>query len=193
MIENSNQSSNEEDNLAMAALAAGDDDALAAIIKRWQGPITSFLYRTVGEYDTALDLSQEVFVRLYRNRRAYKTGGKFSSYLFMIASNLAKNHFRWKSRHPECHLDSEWGKGVAGDGVSHVDPGAHLERSEKGVQLQQALLSVPEKLRIPVILFYYEDYSHTEIAKILKCSRKSVETRIYRARQILKPLIEAIE
>ncbi|MDF1811227.1 MAG: RNA polymerase sigma factor [Verrucomicrobiales bacterium] len=179
------QSSQDEDNLAMIALAGGDDDALTQIIQRWQAPITAFLYRTVGDYETALDLSQEVFVRLYRNRKAYKQGHKFSSYLYMIASNLAKNHFRWKSRHPESVLDID-----ANETGSEGNPRLTLEKSEEGEQLRQALLEIPDKLRIPTVLFYFDDLSQPEIARILKCSRKSVETRIYRAKQLLKSSLE---
>ncbi len=190
MIPNQNLSSDDEDSLAMTTLAGGDDDALSTIMKRWQKPIVSFLYRTTGEYETARDLAQEVFVRLYRNRKTYQTGHKLSSYLFMIASNLAKNHYRWKTRHPESEYKTGWASTTAGDGSAHRDPGASLEKSEEGVHLQKALLEIPAKLRIPIVLFYFEDLSHPEIAKILKCSRKSVETRIYRARQLLKPLLE---
>lgn len=166
----------------MQSLAEGNDEGLNEIIERWQKPITSFLYQTIGDYNTALDLSQEVFVRLYRNRERYKSGKSFSSYLFTIASNLAKNHFRWKSRHPEAQLDNE--KLLIEATVS--DPYLELEKDERGAKVRAAVLTLPQKLRIPVTLFYFEGMSYAEIAEVLNTSTKTVETRLYRARQALK-------
>lgn len=179
-------SSNEEDCAAMAALANGDDDGLNQLIDRWQAPITAYLYRMVGDYESALDLSQEVFVRLYRNRANFKEGRSFSSYIFTIATNLGKNHFRWKGRHPETGLDPEWGSNISGEGVDHVSPAGFLEKSEESKKVKEAVSALPEKLRIPLILYYYQDLPQSEIAAILKCSEKSIETRLYRARKLLK-------
>lgn len=175
-------SKNEQDQLAMQSLAEGNDDALNGIIERWQKPITSFLYQTIGDYNTALDLSQEVFVRLYRNRKRFKAGKSFSSYLFTIASNLAKNHFRWKSRHPEAQLDSE----KLPPEAKISDPYSDMEKDERSAKVRDAVLTLPEKLRIPVTLFYFEGMSYAEIAEVLNTSTKTVETRLYRARQALK-------
>lgn len=166
----------------MQSLTEGNDSALNDIIDRWQKPIISFLYQTIGDYDTALDLAQEVFVRLYRNRKRYKAGKSFSSYLFTIAANLAKNHFRWKSRHPEDQLDHK--PDVIESRIG--DPSQDMEKNERGAKVRAAVLTLPEKLRVPVVLFYFEDMSYAEIAEILNTSTKTVETRLYRARQMLK-------
>ena len=179
-------SSNEEDNERMVVLSKGDDLALSRIMDRWQAPVISYLYRTTGNYETARDLGQEVFVRLYRNRKRYRAGGNFSSYIFTIATNLAKNHFRWRARHPEVQLEEDTEVQRVGDGAAHIDPSTYLEKLEDGGQIRKAVLSLPEKLRFPTILFYYHDMTHVQIAKILKCSEKAVETRLYRARNSLR-------
>ena len=173
------------DEEAMAALARGQNDALNAIMDRWSKPVTAFLYRSIGDYETALDLAQEVFVRLYRSRHTYKRRGTFSSYLFTIATNHAKNHFRWKSRHPEAELDEKSNQSIAGAGLDHLDPRARLEKSEDAQRVRDALLSLPDKLRLPMILFYYDEMSHAEIAGIFSCSEKTIETRLYRGRKLL--------
>jgi len=181
--------SSPEDNATMMALVQGRDAALNQIIHRWQIPITSFLYRMVGDRETAIDLSQEVFVRLYRNRSNYQPGERFSSYLFTIASNLGKNHFRWKKRHPEARLDDDFGNEQPGEDMACANPGAHLEQSEEARIVREAILSLPEKMQVPVILFYYHDMPQAEIARVLKCSEKSIETRLSRARKQLKSII----
>lgn len=174
----------------MMALAGGQDSALNEIIDRWQTPITSFLYRMVGDFETAVDLSQDVFVRLYKSRKSYKASDRFSSYIFTIATNLGKNHFRWKMRHPESRLDDDYGFEQAGSDVTHTNPCQYMEQSEQALKVRQAIQSLPEKHRIPVILFYYQELPQAEIAEILKCSEKSIENRLYRARKRLKSIME---
>lgn len=170
----------------MQALAEGDDNALNEIMNRWHKPIVSFLYKTIGDYDTSLDLAQEVFVRLYKNRLKYTSGKKFSSYIFTIAVNLAKNHFRWKSRHPEASIGDCEEVAIA----SSLNPQCELEKDEEARTVRLAVLSLPEKLRIPVTLFYFEELSHKEIADVMQSTSKSVEARLYRARKLLKLELE---
>ena len=124
-------SSNEQDNARMLDLSRGDDLALSRIMERWQAPIISYLYRTTGNYEMARDLAQEVFVRLYKNRKNYRSGGNFSSYIFTIATNLAKNHFRWKGRHPEVQLEEDTEAQRVGEDTAHLDPSIYMEKLER--------------------------------------------------------------
>lgn len=94
------------DSELMSRLAAGDDLALNEIMSRWSGRISAFLYRMTGQRETAVDLAQETFVKLYQARGRYRPQGNFSTYLFAIAANLARNHSRWKARHPTVSLDA---------------------------------------------------------------------------------------
>ena len=193
--ESQDPSSNEVDNERMIELSKGDDLALSRIMDRWQAPVISYLYRTTGNYETAKDLAQEVFVRLYRNRRRYRPGGNFSSYIFTIATNLAKNHFRWRARHPEVQLEEGPEVqlvGEVGDGTAQIDPSSYIEKVEDGGQIRIAVLALPEKLRFPIILFYYHDMTQVQIAEILNCSEKAVETRLYRARKSLRSVLSGL-
>ena len=177
------------DGEAMQRLRDGDDLALNELMDRWQKPILAYLYRTVGDYETAADLAQEVFVRLYKSRRRYRSGGSFSAYLFTIASNLARNHFRWKKRHPEAAL-SETPIARLHGGETSPDPSVQLERSEAGAEIKAAVQRLPEKLRQAVILFHFHELPQSEIAQILGCSEKSIETRLYRAKKQLRSAFE---
>jgi len=181
------------DSELMLRLADGDDLALNHLMDRWERRLTSFLLRMTGEHDTAVDLAQETFVRLYKARSRYSPSAKFSTYIFSIAANLARNHFRWKSRHPTVSLDAENSDGIPLVGeardTTHT-PAAAMEMSEKYREVFTALQSLPHDLKEALSLFVYDELSYTEIAKLAGCSVKAVETRIYRARHLLKETLQ---
>ncbi len=177
------------DRAILVRLREGDDLALNDLIDRWRKPILAYLYRTVGHYETAADLAQEVFVRVYRSRSRYRPKASASSYLFTIAANLARNHFRWSKRHPEAALDDDFVRHLESD-PDATDPSVRLERDEDSARVRAAVQRLPEKLRTPVILFHFNELPQSEIAKILRCSEKTVETRLYRARKLLRATLE---
>ena len=177
------------DSELMEQLAAGEDLALNALMSRWSGRVVAVLFRMTGQRESAVDLAQETFVKLYQGRHRYRPQGQFSTWLFAIAANLARNHARWRSRHPEVSSD-----GAGPDGTEHfpepADPGqspaeAVLTR-EKSVVVNAAILALPLDLREALTLFVHEEMSYAQIAELTGCSPKAVETRIYRARLILK-------
>lgn len=178
------------DHELMAHLASGDDLALNALIHRWSDRIISFLYRMTGRHDAAVDLAQETFVKLYQARSRYRPrGGEFSTWLFAIASNLAKNHARWRSRHPEVSLDipaDENSSSQPEPRSAAASPDQAAITSETEEQIRTAILDLPSELREALLLFTNEQLGYADIAHITRCSPKAVETRIYRARQILK-------
>src|SRR5882757_8340994 len=100
----------EADVLAMERLQAGDDLALNEIMGRWKQPLAGYLLRQLGGHEDALDLTMETFVRVYESRHRYAPSARFARWLFTIATNLARNHARWKERHPEVALESKEGE-----------------------------------------------------------------------------------
>ena len=84
----------------MIQLRQGEDFALNELIRRWQVPLTRYIYRYVGNQTEALDVAQETFVRVYQQRHRFKERLKFSAWMFAIATNLCRNFLRWRSRHP---------------------------------------------------------------------------------------------
>lgn len=175
----------ESDRQLLIQLRDGEDLALNALMDRWRKPILAYFYRTIGDYETAADLAQEVFVRVYRARRKYKPKAKASAYLFTIAANLARNHFRWTKRHPEAALTDEVTSRMERES-SQSDPARALEQTESSAAVRSAVQRLPEKLRTPVVLFHFNELPQSEIAEILRCSEKTVETRLYRARKMLR-------
>ncbi len=177
------------DSELMSRLAAGDDLALNDLMTRWSARVSAFLFRMTGQREVAVDLAQETFVKLYQARGRYKPQGNFSTWLFAIAANLARNHSRWKARHPTVSLaatDSDGSEIYA----EPVDPNQTPEQAalarEKSATIHRAILSLPPDLREAITLFIHEGLGYAEIAELSRCSAKAAETRIYRARQILK-------
>lgn len=179
----------------MLRLQAGDDTALNRLMTAWQRPLVRFIYRYIGNQEEALDLAQETFVRIYQARHSYRPKTKFSSWLFTIASNLCRNYKRWEHRHPTVAMVSDDGETDMADsypspGKTPRDTAAHNDMAAK---VRASIQSLPHDLKTVILLFEYEDLSHDEIAGVLGCSAKAVETRLYRARKLLKELLEGIE
>lgn len=173
---------------AMARLADGDDLALNEIMDRWASRLGAYLVRFLGNATEATDLVQETFVAVYRARAQYRPTARFSSWIFGIASNLARQKLRWRRRHPEValNLDFEESSFTHCQNQLPADPSTELQAGETASAIRSAVLALPPELRKPLVLGIYEEMSQAEIAHILKCSTKAVETRIYRAKQILR-------
>jgi RNA polymerase sigma-70 factor (ECF subfamily) len=171
------QQSDEE---AMLALQRGEDLALNRLMARWQTPLRSFLYRSTRNEEDALDLAQETFVRVYRHRGRFRAGAKFSTWMFQIALNLARDHARRRSRRPVASLEE------APEGVTDVHPGRQATDAEAAAAVRAAVAALPEELREAVLLAEFQDLSHAEIAEIVDATPKAVETRLYRAREKLR-------
>src|SRR5271168_2106415 len=95
------------DRVDMEKLQAGHAAALNDLMARHATPIFHFLCRLTGNEDDANDLSQETFVRVFKSKDTYRSEHRFSTWLYAIAANLARNHFRWRSRHPGVSLETE--------------------------------------------------------------------------------------
>jgi RNA polymerase sigma factor (sigma-70 family) len=182
--------SDEQDAQDMRRLASGDDSALDELMGRHAEKLFHYLVRSLQNEEDAADLAQETFVKVYQSRSRFDPSQKFSTWLHAIASNLVRNRYRWRSRHPQVSLDAESDQtglslreSVPGRGPSPREM-AQIEEQEDAVRC--AIAALPEDLRAPLILAEYEDLSQIEIGKILGCTTKAVETRIYRARQQLR-------
>jgi len=176
----------EDDIQLMQRLAGGEDLALNTLMSRWRDRVAAFLLRMVGDHATAMDLTQESFVRLYTSRHSYRPTAAFSTYLFHIAANLARSHARWKSRHPTVPMADDQGLMVPEPADTAPPPDEQAALNEKAALVNQAIAALPADLREALLLFTVEQMSHAEVAAALGCSAKAVEVRIYRARQMLK-------
>ena len=180
----------ESDRADMVRLVAGHDAALNDLMERHAPSVFRFLCRMLASEDDADDLTQETFVRVYQNRTSFRADACFSTWLFTIAANLARNHLRWRERHPNVALEAKPDEDTPSlrDTLSdgRLSAPEAMEAAERVDAIRSAVAELPEELRTPLVLAEYEDQSQKEIAQILSCSVKAVETRIYRARQQLR-------
>lgn len=179
-----------EDKRLMAALAAGEDLALNRIMQRWQRPVRAFLLRYLTSDADADDLVQETFVRVYRHRSRYEPKSRFSTWLFTIAVNLARNYAEKMGRRTAEPLDApaspERDARPREFASAEADPADATLARERTAAVRAAIQDLPADLRSAVILFEYEQLSHAEIAEIAGTTPKAIETRLYRARGQLK-------
>ena len=187
-----------DDSLLMVALQRGDESVLPLLIKRWERPLYSFSYRYVQNEQTARDIVEETIVRLFSKRDRYNPEYPLSTWLFTIASNLCKNHARWKKRHPEHPWEHQpdgskesttWEDKISSDAPTPIE---ETERNESHQLLKISIEQLPHDLKVVLLLHYYEGMSYKEISIVSNCSVRGIVTRLYRARKHLKVHYETV-
>src|SRR5438034_11115084 len=180
------------DHALLEATRAGDEDAFAELMGRYRNQITSYIYRMTNDYDAAVDLAQETFLRVYRAAGRYQTTHAFSTYIYRIATNLAISELRKRRRR---RLVSLTGLVTSTEGEELRDFDAPDEKplqdislvdSERKQVVKRAISTLPEKYRAPLVLRDVEGKSYDEIAAILRTSEGTVKSRINRARNFLR-------
>lgn len=178
------------DRADMERLAAGHDAALNDLMERHATPVFHFLCRMLNNEDDANDLAQEAFARVFQSRAKFRPNEKFSTWLFTIAANLARNQIRWRTRHPNVSLDAE--TGVAEEPLANMLPATGAAPNDQALATERAgavraaVSRLPADLREAIVLCEWEEKSVTEAAAILEATPKAVESRLYRARQNLR-------
>jgi RNA polymerase sigma-70 factor (ECF subfamily) len=178
------------DRADMERLAGGHEAALNDLMARHGRPVFQFLCRMLGNEDDANDLAQETFVRVYQHRASFWPGAKFTTWLYTIAANLARNHHLWVSRHPKVSLDAE--SETTGQSIGEVLPSAEPSpegaavAAERAAAVRAAVDNLPADMREVIILCEWQDLSAAEAAAILDTTPKAIDNRLYRARNLLR-------
>jgi RNA polymerase sigma-70 factor (ECF subfamily) len=182
---------NLSDHELIEATKQGDEAAFAEIVNRYRNPITNFLYRFLNDYEEAVDLAQETFVRVYFAIERYHTDYAFSTYIYRIASNLAISEIRKRKRRKLLSLtglfqteDEQETEFQPTDEKTLQDE--DLIEDERNRMIARAIAALPDKYRAPIILREIEDKSYEEIAQILDLGLGTTKSRISRARNLLK-------
>jgi len=186
----------EQDAQDMTRLARGHDAALNSLMGRHAEKLFHYLVRSLQNEEDAADLAQETFVKIYQNRAKFDLQQKFSTWLYAIASNLVRDRYRWRSRHQQVSLEAEDGQTETSlkETLRAVEPlpDQLMQNHERTDAVSKAVAALPEELKQALILSVYQDLPQAEIAIILNCSVKAVETRIYRARLQLRAALSAL-
>jgi RNA polymerase sigma-70 factor (ECF subfamily) len=186
--------SDAQDKALMVRIAAGDEAALRVLIEKHQGAVYGTIAKMLGDPVEAQDLAQQVFLRVYRAAGTYRATAQFKTWIFTIVRNLVFNEHRRRSRatlislHPP---DNEQGNPGSGAGLDLPDtanktPGENLLQAEMLRKVDEAILALPEKQRLAIVLRRYDEFTYEQIAEILKTSVPATKSLLFRARETLR-------
>ncbi len=166
-----------------------DPDAYALLVQRYQRGVVNLMYRLVGEWQTALDLAQEVFLRVYQTLDAYDDSRPFKPWLYRIATHRAYDYLRHQARRTRVITTVEASPDFSGD-ERHTNPQNAVIQGEIRQAVEDIVSSLPVRYRTVIVLRYLEDMSYREIAEALNIPLGTVKTRIHRARDLLRAALE---
>jgi RNA polymerase sigma-70 factor (ECF subfamily) len=175
----------------MLRVAAGDEEGFNYLAGKYHRPMIHFLYRMVGNQAIAEELTQEVFLRVYRARSSYRAEARFTTWLYRIATNLAVNHAR-DTRHERSaqtvYLDApdeETGTtpDVADDEITVEE---RLMRDERMAAIRRHVMALPERQRTAVLMHKYQGMDYRQIGDVLKLSESATKSLLFRAYQTLR-------
>jgi len=144
------------DRADMERLIAGHEAALNELMERHAGKLFNYLIRCLQNEEDAADAAQEAFVRVYQNRAKFDTSQRFSTWLYAIATNLVKDRYRYRTRHPQVSLDAE-NEATGSDFRESLPergptPSDTLAAEERAEMVRRAVAALPEELRVPILL-----------------------------------------
>jgi len=176
----------------MLQLQQGEMDAFTAIFKKYYPMIFQFSCRMLMNAHDAEEITQETFMQVYQAAPRYKPMAKFTTWLYTIAKNLCLNKLksgklRWIATKPSSNEELSLEESLPS---SDRLPSVEIERKETSEIVMKAVRSLPESLRITIILSRYEEFSNREISVIMKCSEIAVKLRIHRAMKKLAKLLK---
>lgn len=176
----------------LAQVVQGDSQAYRELVVRHQSLIFTLCLKMLGDREEAQDAAQEVFFQAYQSLRDYQGGAAFRSWLYKIACNKCLDIRRKKARRASIASISPLQEDAPTQS-SEPTPEEHLVQSEAHSELKNAVDSLPEKYRDVVVLYHYQHLSYKEIAEFLGIEPKSVETRMSRAKKMLRDLLRKEE
>lgn len=167
-------------------------EAYELLVKRYKDPLTNFVYRFVGDKDTSVDIVQDTMIRFYLNKDSYKSFAKFSTWIYTIATNLAKNELKRRKRKKLLSIFGDDDEQTIDLKDNSVLPDVAADSEIKNKIIQDALSKVKKVYREVVILRDIQDLSYEEIAEITGLSIGTVKSRINRGRAQLQELLKHI-
>jgi len=183
----------------MLAVQKDDASAFEELMFRFQGRVQSLLRHLIGNREIAEELTQDVFLRVFRARKSYQPKAKFSTWLFTIANNVAFNQLRSQRRKPETQFSKEsdesrsetvWDPAEMIVAGSESMPARQLDKSELREMVRLAIEALNERQRMAVLLNRFEGMNYAEIAEVMELSPQAVKSLLCRAHIQLRNLLQ---
>ena len=183
----------------MLAVQKDDASAFEELMLRFQGRVQSLFRHLIGNRDMAEDLTQDVFLRVFRARKSYQPDAKFATWLFTIANNVALNKLRSQQRKPEIQFGGKVNDSPSDTALEPADviaaksewmPARQLDKSELREMVLLAVEALNERQRMAVLLNRFEGMNYTEIAAVMKLSPQAVKSLLCRAHVQLRNLLQ---
>jgi RNA polymerase sigma-70 factor (ECF subfamily) len=159
----------------------GDQGAFEAIVQRYERTVFNVAYRIVKDRDDAADVTQAVFIKIYRKLGSYDPRYRFFSWLYRITVNESINHLKRTQRRAEVDCGRE--------ARGRSTPWDSLAQTEKSDFLQSALTALKLDYRVVIVLKYFLELSYKEISEIVGIPEKTVKSRLFTGRQLLRDIL----
>ncbi len=163
----------------------GEEDIFNELVRRHKEKVRNIVYLTLNDRDAVDDIAQDVFITVYRSLKNFRFESQFTTWLYRITVNKCKDHLRRKNIR----------RIVLPFRDNQEDPGYELSpeiNNTKEIVLK-AISRLPDKMRIPLVLKDIEGFSYQEIAETMQCEIGTVKSRIFRAREGLKKILQPLE
>ncbi len=168
---------------------SGREESFEELVSRYQRPIVSYVYRMLNDYDSSLDVTQEVFIKVYKSLERYSSDYKFSTWLYRIAHNAAIDHIRRNSKKLQS-LETENQDGTYEMQIESPRPTPEQDRenSEWRTEIESVVKCLPTVYRELIVLRHSKDLSYGEIAEITNLPLGTVKNRLFRAREMMREM-----
>jgi RNA polymerase sigma-70 factor (ECF subfamily) len=174
----------------VATAAAGVEGSFEELVRRYQRPISAYVYRMVGDYESALDLTQEIFIKVYGSLARYRPEFKFSTWIYKIAHNSAVDHLRRVGGRERSLINGtdtdQYDMPIESDRLS---PEQESEREERRVEIESIVKSLPPAYRELIVLRHSQDLTYEEIVEVTGLPLGTVKNRLFRARELMRQIL----
>lgn len=173
----------------VATAAVGAEGSFEELVRRYQRPISAYVYRMVGDYESALDLTQEIFIKVYGSLSRYRPEFKFSTWIYKIAHNSAVDHLRRNAGRERSIVN-----GTESDNYElpiesdRLSPEQESEREERRIEIELVVKSLPAAYRELIVLRHSQDLTYEEIVEVTGLPLGTVKNRLFRARELMRQL-----
>ena len=168
-------------------ILSGDNDAFSEIVTRYKNLVYSVILRMINDYEEANDISQEVFIKVYKNLSKYQPEFKFSTWIMRITTNHVIDYLRKRKQETVNIEDVDY------ELSSSSNPEREYLEKEQSEIFAKAIGKLPEMYKLPIVLYHIKRFSYQEIADMLNIPLSKVKNRIFRGRRLLKDILEGME